>query len=529
MLAPRLVRTALAALLAIAALLALPAVGAAQTLTFNAIGFANWQVPANVTSASVEVVGGSGGHDGAPGSSCTPGLGGDVTGTLKLPPGEVIEVDVGGNGGDAAGHTGGLSGHGVGGYGGTVLASATAAGGGGGGGLTALSGVSSGLTVYAGGGGGCGGFASSSGGNGGNGGASSLDGANGTGGFSGAAGAGRSGANGGAGGANAPADSSHGAAANGPLGGNGSGSNAFLAGGGGGGGGHDGGGGGGAAASNEGSGGGGGGGTSFIDNPETGTDWRFAPASHLGNGWVTITYTPRPAPAVSTGSASNITETSAILVGTVNAGGLDTTYHFDYRTADGYSLRTADAKGSPNGAVVPVTATLSALQPGTLYHYRLVATNATGTTEGADQTFQTPGPPGVNTGPGTGAPTDPATGSAPGTLPAGPGASQNATLSLLGKPGVRRHSVSFKVACKLAACHLNATLIAQPRKRAGQLVGAASTVIPAGASRTITISLNATGRRLQARFARLPAKLGLSLLAGNGQARVTRTLQITFP
>ncbi len=42
---------------------------------------------------------------------------------------------------------------------------------------------------------------------------------------------------------------------------------------------------------------------------------------------------------------------------------------------------------------VPVSADLTGLNPATVYHFRFVATNSDGTTNGADQTFETAGPP----------------------------------------------------------------------------------------------------------------------------------------
>lgn len=41
----------------------------------------------------------------------------------------------------------------------------------------------------------------------------------------------------------------------------------------------------------------------------------------------------------------------------------------------------------------PVAATITGLQPGTLYHFRVVSQNATGTTPGVDGVVQTPAPP----------------------------------------------------------------------------------------------------------------------------------------
>jgi hypothetical protein len=52
---------------------------------------------------------------------------------------------------------------------------------------------------------------------------------------------------------------------------------------------------------------------------------------------------------------------------------------------------------------VSVAATAGQLIPGTVYHYRLIAANGSGSASGADRTFKTAGnpPPGVSTGPAT--------------------------------------------------------------------------------------------------------------------------------
>ena len=107
-------------------------------------------------------------------------------------------------------------------------------------------------------------------------------------------------------------------------------------------------------------------------------------------------------PAVTTGAASNVTQTTATLSGTVEPNGADTTYHFEYGTSTSYGLTTADQTVS--GDPVTVQTTLSGLTSDTTYHYRLVATNAAGTTRGADRTLHTQPPPanprapGVSTG-----------------------------------------------------------------------------------------------------------------------------------
>jgi sugar lactone lactonase YvrE len=100
---------------------------------------------------------------------------------------------------------------------------------------------------------------------------------------------------------------------------------------------------------------------------------------------------PSQPPAVNTGSTSAVSKTSATLAGTINPEGQTTSWHFDYGTTTAYGA------GSPQGSLPAVTTdqavstTLSGLRSGTTYHYRLVATNAAGTSYGLDRTFRTAG------------------------------------------------------------------------------------------------------------------------------------------
>jgi hypothetical protein len=104
------------------------------------------------------------------------------------------------------------------------------------------------------------------------------------------------------------------------------------------------------------------------------------------------------AAVVTTGAPESVTASSAKLTGTVNPGGAPTTYHFDYGTTDSYGLTTKETDAGSGSADVPASAQLSGLTADTTYHYRLVATNASGTVAGADRTLRTsanPQPPSV--------------------------------------------------------------------------------------------------------------------------------------
>lgn len=98
-------------------------------------------------------------------------------------------------------------------------------------------------------------------------------------------------------------------------------------------------------------------------------------------------------PVASTGNATAITSTSAMLNGTVNAEGQATTYTFEYGTTTSYGSQTATTSAGSGSADVKVSAPVASLAPNTTYHYRLVATNASGTTLGSDVSFKTPKPP----------------------------------------------------------------------------------------------------------------------------------------
>ena len=102
--------------------------------------------------------------------------------------------------------------------------------------------------------------------------------------------------------------------------------------------------------------------------------------------------TPQP-PTVTTGDASDVGQSSATVSGTVNPNGEDTTYHFDYGTSTSYGQSTGSSGAGSGSAAVPATASLTGLDSGTTYHYRLVAANDAGTTPGGDRTFTTAGQP----------------------------------------------------------------------------------------------------------------------------------------
>ena len=102
------------------------------------------------------------------------------------------------------------------------------------------------------------------------------------------------------------------------------------------------------------------------------------------------TFTTPSLPTVSASASSDVTATSATLSATLQAGFRSTTYHFEYGRNEAYGTSSPESTsiGSDNSAH-PASAGISGLVSETTYHYRVVATNAIGTTAGPDQTFNT--------------------------------------------------------------------------------------------------------------------------------------------
>jgi hypothetical protein len=102
------------------------------------------------------------------------------------------------------------------------------------------------------------------------------------------------------------------------------------------------------------------------------------------------TFITPSAPSVDSASATGVTRTSATLGALINPGLSLSTYHFDYgRTAAYGSATPQSAPIGPDNVSHAIGAALSGLSPGTVYHFRAVATNAIGITAGIDQTFTT--------------------------------------------------------------------------------------------------------------------------------------------
>ena len=120
-----------------------------------------------------------------------------------------------------------------------------------------------------------------------------------------------------------------------------------------------------------------------------------AGTSHGSDGILQTSSTPSAA----TGGASSVTSTSATLNGTVNPNGRSTTWYFEYGTSTSYGTKTPAKSAGAGTSASAVSAPVTGLTTGRLYHFRLVATSDAGTNRGADQTFVPTAVPAVVTKP----------------------------------------------------------------------------------------------------------------------------------
>ena len=97
-----------------------------------------------------------------------------------------------------------------------------------------------------------------------------------------------------------------------------------------------------------------------------------------------------PRAEAATLAATGIMDTSATLHGSISANGTSTTVAFEYGLTSSYGATLAAVPATVTGTAATATsANLSGLSPGTLYHYRIVASSVYGTSTGEDMTFTT--------------------------------------------------------------------------------------------------------------------------------------------
>lgn len=109
-----------------------------------------------------------------------------------------------------------------------------------------------------------------------------------------------------------------------------------------------------------------------------------ASGTSYGNNYLIVT---SASPVVQTLAANNRTSNSARLNATVNPNGLTTQVWFEWGATSSYGNTTSTQSLGSGGSSVSAYAAITGLTAGSTYHFRAVASNASGTTYGANQIF----------------------------------------------------------------------------------------------------------------------------------------------
>ena len=140
--------------------------------------------------------------------------------------------------------------------------------------------------------------------------------------------------------------------------------------------------------------------SAVLEDLTPGTTYHYRLVSNNANGVTTPgpdqTFKPLGPPFISNETVSKVNTDNATLGTEIDPRGLATTYHFEIGTDTSYGLNLPE----PDGALASVSDTeresqivgsteSTRLKPDTTYHFRVVATNEQGTTEGLDHTFHT--------------------------------------------------------------------------------------------------------------------------------------------
>jgi hypothetical protein len=102
---------------------------------------------------------------------------------------------------------------------------------------------------------------------------------------------------------------------------------------------------------------------------------------------------------ITTLPATDVEPTQATLNGSLDPDGFETQFYFEYGKTKSYGQKVpvpSDDVGTSTPGSTPVETLATNLEPGTTYHFRLVASNESGVTKGGDQVFTTPQAPSVN-------------------------------------------------------------------------------------------------------------------------------------
>lgn len=228
------------------------------------------------------------------------------------------------------------------------------------------------------------------------------------------------------------------------------------------------------------------------------------------------TFVTGPLPVAVTGTATDVSQASAVLNATVNPEGAELrSCEFDYGTSTNYNFHVSCTPDTGTGdSPIPVSASLSELSPETTYHFAVVAETVSGVSVGSDGSFTTQSPSnnGGGGGGGGGSTTTTSTTPTTGVLP-NQETKPVPTVTIAGGSvsvsSAGAFSLKLTCASGVSACSGTVTLktlkavvasVAHSAKAKAAILTLASVSfsIPAGSSKTISLHLSSQGRALLA-------------------------------
>jgi hypothetical protein len=230
----------------------------------------------------------------------------------------------------------------------------------------------------------------------------------------------------------------------------------------------------------------------------------------------------QPGTPVTNAGATGITQTSGVVTGSVDPQGASVATSFDYGLTSSYERGNVPASPAKTGTdgVTAFSAALTGLPPGTVVHFRAVATSDFAPpVDGPDQTFTTSSPP----------PPPPADGHASIGHASVSGTTASVKASCTGNPG-DKCKLTFKLTVtETVLGHRIIAVSSRAHKHKVVVnVGSVSAALTAGQSKTVKIQLNGTGKNLLKALHKLQTTLTVTQKLLSGHSRTVNTQKVTF-